>query len=401
MPKKQKLMLISPMLHQGGFERVCVTTARLLQDYYDITIVIFDSADIAFDIEGLNVIDIGLGVQEGKLRKVFNAFRRIKKLKGLKRQLDSDVAYSFGPTANIVNALSGRRGCKTWLGLRGFGDLDNHYRNRLLFACADLIICCSKEIERVVQEKYRGTKTTTLYNPFDVDVIWEQAEKETAYFPWQQNDENGNRLRYLIGMGRDDGTKGFWHLLKAFALVQKEIPEARLVVPGDGTFEKYKKLSRDLKINEFVFFPGMQKNPYKYVKNAEIFLLSSWTEGFPNVLVEGMVMKKPVVSTNCLSGPAEILTEKLLYEDINRIFKKQQEGNERQLLYGEYGLIVPDMGKEENFDANILTEEEKEFANAILKLMNDEECRQKYAGLGYERAKEFSYESYVDNFMKL
>lgn len=401
MSEKQKLMLISPMLHQGGFERVCVTTARLLQDYYDITIVIFDSADIAFDIEGLSVIDIGLGVQEGKLQKVLNVFRRMKKVKQLKRQINTDIAYSFGPTANLVNALSKVKTCKTWLGLRGFGDLDNHHRNRLLFTCSDLVICCSKEIERVVRERYRSAKAATLYNPFDVELIWEQAEREHAYFPWKQTDESGNELRYLVGMGRDDGTKGFWHLLKAFALVQKEIPEARLVIPGDGTFEKYKKLSQDLRIADFVYFPGMQKNPYKYLKNAEIFLLSSWTEGFPNVLVEGMAMKKPVISTNCLSGPAEILTDKLLYDDINRFFEKQQEKNERKLLFGEYGLIVPDMGKEENFDANVLTEEEKEFAKAILKLMNDDECRRKYAGLGYARAKEFSYESYVDNFMKL
>lgn len=62
--KKKKLMLISPMLHQGGFERVCITTARLLEPYFDIAIVIFDSADIAYDVEGLTIIDIQLGVAE-------------------------------------------------------------------------------------------------------------------------------------------------------------------------------------------------------------------------------------------------------------------------------------------------------------------------------------------------
>lgn len=401
MSEKQKLMLISPMLHQGGFERVCVTTARLLQDYYEITVVIFDSADIAYDVEGIKIIDINLGVREGKLRKLSNVMHRAVKVKSLKKQMGTDIAYSFGPTANLVNILSKTQKCKTWLGVRGFGDLDNHYKNSFLFRRADLVICCSKEIEERVKKKYGFVTATTLYNPYNVEEIWEQAEKEEAYLPWDSVDSNGNKLRYLVGMGRDDATKGFWHLIKAFALVQKEIPEARLVIPGDGTFEKCKKLSRDLRIENFVYFPGMQRNPYKYVKNAEIFLLSSWTEGFPNVLVEGMVMKKPVISTNCLSGPAEILTNKLLYDDINRIFLKQKEQNEKRILYAEYGLIVPDMGKMEDFDASVLTEEEKEFANAILEIMRDTDSQRKYAELGYARAKEFSYESYIDNFMKL
>ena len=57
---KPKIFLVSPMLHQGGFERVCVTTARLLEPYFDITIVIFDDADIAYDISGLKIVNFDL-----------------------------------------------------------------------------------------------------------------------------------------------------------------------------------------------------------------------------------------------------------------------------------------------------------------------------------------------------
>jgi len=68
--EKKKIMLIVPMLHQGGFERVCVATARLLDSYYEIYIVMFDSRDIAYDIKGLNVIDLHLGVRESLAGKV-------------------------------------------------------------------------------------------------------------------------------------------------------------------------------------------------------------------------------------------------------------------------------------------------------------------------------------------
>lgn len=53
----------------GGFERVCVTTARLMEPYFDVVIVIFNSANIAYDVEGLNIIDVHLGVQKGKVKK--------------------------------------------------------------------------------------------------------------------------------------------------------------------------------------------------------------------------------------------------------------------------------------------------------------------------------------------
>ncbi len=59
---KKKIMLIVPMLHQGGFERVCVATARLLEPHFDVCIVMFDSRDIAYDIKGLDVTDLHMEV---------------------------------------------------------------------------------------------------------------------------------------------------------------------------------------------------------------------------------------------------------------------------------------------------------------------------------------------------
>ena len=106
---KKKIMLIVPMLHQGGFERVCVATARLLEPYYEVYIVIFSAMDIAYDIRGLHVIDIHMKSVEGKAGKVFNVFRRAKRVAALKEEYGIDIAYSFGPTANLVNVFSGMR----------------------------------------------------------------------------------------------------------------------------------------------------------------------------------------------------------------------------------------------------------------------------------------------------
>ncbi|MEI3211873.1 MAG: hypothetical protein V8S42_05825 [Lachnospiraceae bacterium] len=75
---KRKLMLISPMLHQGGFVRVCVTTARLLQPYFDVTIVNFlFCQNRLMTWEGLSIIDIQMGVRKGKAAEETEYYQKI------------------------------------------------------------------------------------------------------------------------------------------------------------------------------------------------------------------------------------------------------------------------------------------------------------------------------------
>ena len=294
---KEKLLLISPMLHQGGFERVCITTARLLKPYYDVSIVIFDDADIAFDIRGLSIINIHLGVRNGKLAKITNLMRRAVRVRKLKQRMKPVIAYSFGPSANMVNALSKTSLTSVFLGLRGYQDVADDPKMKLYVRKADRTICCSKEIEPIVQEKYGYLQTATLYNPYDAEGITELSKEKVTDLPWKMEDED--RPRILIGVGRDDPIKGFWHLIKAFYLVQKEIPQMRLIIMGDGSFEQAKSLVSELQLEQKVYFPGVRKNPYKYLAASEMFLLSSYTEGFPNVLVEAMILGRPLISTDC------------------------------------------------------------------------------------------------------
>ena len=84
--KKINLMLVVPMLHQGGFERVCVKTARLLAPLYNVTIAVFDLSDAAFDLEGLHVEELGIGAADSRIAKILNVPRRVRALKKLKRE---------------------------------------------------------------------------------------------------------------------------------------------------------------------------------------------------------------------------------------------------------------------------------------------------------------------------
>lgn len=372
---KEKLLLISPMLHQGGFERVCITTARLLKPYYDVSIVIFDDADIAFDIRGLSIINIHLGVRDGKLAKITNLMRRAVRVRKLKQRMKPVIAYSFGPSANMVNALSKTSLTRVFLGLRGYQDVADDPKMKLYVRKADRIICCSKEIEAIVQEKYGYLQTATLYNPYDTEGITELSKEKVTDLPWKMEDED--RPRILIGVGRDDPIKGFWHLIKAFYLVQKEIPQMRLIIMGDGTFEQAKSLVSELQLEQKVYFPGVRKNPYKYLAASEMFLLSSYTEGFPNVLVEAMILGRPLISTDCRTGPAEILD------------------------HGKYGILVPDMGDTEDYSGDTISEKETCFAEKIVEVLKDSERQKELSELERKRAGEFDYDSYVDNLLKL
>ena len=372
---KEKLLLISPMLHQGGFERVCITTARLLKPYYDVSIVIFDDADIAFDIRGLSIINIHLGVRNGKLAKITNLMRRAVRVRKLKQRMKPVIAYSFGPSANMVNALSKTSLTRVFLGLRGYQDVADDPKMKLYVRKADRIICCSKEIEAIVQEKYGYLQTATLYNPYDAEGITELSKEKVTDLPWKMEDED--RPRILIGVGRDDPIKGFWHLIKAFYLVQKEIPQMRLIIMGDGSFEQAKSLVSELQLEQKVYFPGVRKNPYKYLAVSEMFLLSSYTEGFPNVLVEAMILGRPLISTDCRTGPAEILE------------------------HGKYGILVPDMGDTEDYCGDTISEKETYFAEKIIEVLKDSERQKELSELERKRAGEFDYDSYVDNLLKL
>lgn len=369
---KKKIMLIVPMLHQGGFERVCVATARLLEPYYEICIVIFDSKDIAYDIKGLHVIDLHLGVKEGIAGKVLNVFRRSLAVMKLKRDMKIDIAYSFGPTANMVNVFSGKR-AKVWTGIRSYMDMGNARKIKLFCKRADKVLCCSEKIREEIVEKYHCPKAVTLYNPLDVAQVRKLAETESARLPWQDD------AHIVVSMGREDDVKGFWHLMKAFYLVKEKVGDAKLMIIGDGDFAEYRKLAGDLGLAESVFFTGVKRNPFPYLNAAQVYALTSYNEGFPNALIEAMALGVPVIATDCMTGPREILC-------------KENEA---------YGVLIPNMSPDKNLNAKEISEEERHLATQLERMLTDAEYHKGYKEAAVKRAYDFSNEYYVECIKEL
>lgn len=359
----KKLLLIVPSLHQGGLEKVCAATARLMQPYFDVQIAIFDSRNVAYDIKGIPVADLRLPSRPGKVGKVINVLKRGLKLRRIKKKEQIDIAYSFGPTANLANIASGGK-AKKWLGIRSYMDMGNPRQIRLFCACGERVVCCSDTICREVQEKYRCTKAVTLNNPFDMQEVKALSEQEEAQLPWDEG-------RILISMGREDKVKGFWHLIKAFALVHGKLPDTKLMIIGKGDFAPYKELAHGLGIDSEVYFTGLKKNPYPYLKKGALYVLTSYYEGFPNAMVEAMSMGLPVIATDCMTGPKEILEDR-------------------------YGVLIPNMSREEDFEPAHITEEDKNLAQEITELLEDKEKVSYYRKMALQRAGEYTAKAYIE-----
>lgn len=359
---KKRMMLLVPMLHQGGFEKVCVVTARLLEPYYDVYVVIFDSKDIAYDIKGINVIDLRLGSKKGAPAKAMQVIRRCIGVMRLKKDLKIDISYSFGPTANLVNALTCRNN-QVWLGIRSYMDMGNPRQIRFFSKKSDKLICCSETIRKEIEEKYKCNHAYTLHNPFDIAEVTALAMQEEAEIPWEDG-------RIIVSMGREDVVKGFWHLLKIFSEVHKKLPDTKLMIIGKGGFEEYRQLARDLGIDEAVYFTGLKKNPYPYLKKSSLYLLTSYYEGFPNALVEAMALGIPAVATDCMTGPREILEDK-------------------------YGILIPNMSPEPDMNAENIGRDEQTVASCVVGLLEDEKEMNRYRKLAVERASMYSKDKYV------
>lgn len=385
---KKNLLLMVPMLHQGGFERVCVTTARLMQDFYNVHILIFSSKDINFDVTGLDVIDIDVPAKKGKINKVINVLKRVQKVKKIKKDLNIDISYSFGSSSNYVNVLS-RGKEKVLTGLRCQTDMENQGQVNLFCKKSDQVLSCSKEIVRQLKRDFNYDRSTYIYNPLDTEDIQKKGNEEVDDFPF------GEGTKTIACMGRNDYIKGIWHLVKAFSLVEKKHPEARLMVLGAGNWDPYKEMAGKLGLSDKIFLPGNRKNPFAYVSKSDIYVCSSNHEGFPNAVLEAMALKKPLVSADCKTGPREILLDDAQY---NQLITDIPSGDSiKEPINGKYGILVPDMGETVDMDIAHITEEEKMLAEKICMLLDDKNLREDYSERAFERALNYTPAKYKNS----
>lgn len=175
---------------------------------------------------------------------------------------------------------------------------------RRLFPWADGILAPSRGVAADIAEitGWDEAAISVVHNPVYRSELLDRAV-ETVDHPWLQ----GNGPPVLLAAGKLKPQKDFPTLLRAFAQVRAS-RAARLVILGEGAKrDELLELARELDIVEDVDLPGQVENPYAFMSRASLFVLSSAFEGLPNALIEALACGCPVVSTDCPSGPAEIL----------------------------------------------------------------------------------------------
>jgi len=164
--------------------------------------------------------------------------------------------------------------------------------------------------------KYRLPREKLVVIPNFVDVLSvEKSANEKAFL--KNEDRCYLKSPYIISIGRLHNQKGYKFLLNAFSKIANKIPH-NLIILGEGSLLNDLSIQvKELNLEKRVLFPGFVQNPYPLLKGAQLFVLSSLYEGMPNVLLEAIALGVPVVSSDCPSGPKEILGEKyreLLYK---------------------------------------------------------------------------------------
>lgn len=175
---------------------------------------------------------------------------------------------------------------------------------RWLYPKADKVICISKGIEDDMQRLIGvpADKTVTIYNPVDIEMIHRRMQEPVDH-AWI----TAKIAPVLLAVGRLTEQKDYPTLLMAFARLRKA-HDTRLIILGKGEEEaRLKALAAELGIVDDVDFVGFQANPFAWMARCDVYVMSSAWEGFGNTLVEAMCAGTPVVSTDCNSGPAEIL----------------------------------------------------------------------------------------------
>ncbi len=361
----KKILFVRPTLGYGGADRV---TLNLLKGFdrsvYDCDLALMKAegeflADLPEDVKLIDLKANSLWSMWLPLRRAIISSKY-------------DVIYSTCGGASMPMMLA------IWLsGFKGvsvvsernilFPPKKNKLKRRLmlgikkfLYEKATWITAVSKGVaEECVQ--ILGTsknKTIVVNNPIINSDLLEGKEEELDNEFFQKFD------KIVLAIGRFEWQKDYDTMLNAFKGVLNRKANIGLFILGKGPLENhYKEKARDLGIFENVNFGGFDKNPFKYMKSSDVYVLSSRHEGMPGVLVQAMACGVACVSTDCPTGPNELIES------------------------GKNGFLVD-------------PENSEDLARAIEKLLNDEQLRQSFSSNAPTAVSRFKEKEGVDSYFQ-
>ncbi|MBE9168000.1 glycosyltransferase family 4 protein [Pleurocapsales cyanobacterium LEGE 06147] len=358
-----KLTLIIFSFSSGGAERVMSIMANYwTAKGWKITLLSFVDRRIPpfYDLDSrIDYIPLGIAAESpNPIIAIWNNWKRIRRLRTAIDESKPDAAISFLSTTNAI-ALLATRGLKIPTIVSERTDPTRYFIGKIW--------------EQLRQWTYLFADRIVVQTRRTLDYFPSQLQARACIIPNpvleppRANNSSDKIIgdRSLIAMGRLEYQKGFDLLLQAFAKLKDRYPEWTLTILGEGTLrQELESLCNQLELTDRVHLLGRRKNPYKFLKQAKLFVMSSRFEGFPNALCEAMACGLPVISTDCPTGPREIIRN------------------------GVDGILVP------NEDVSAL-------AAVMERLMSDEAERKRLATRAPEVTERFSLEKVMGMWEEL
>jgi glycosyltransferase involved in cell wall biosynthesis len=305
-----KVALYLPSLVGGGAERVTVKLAHGLAELgttVDLVLANAEGPNLAEVAPHVRVIDLGAQRVIASLPWLVTYLRREKPDAMLSAMAHANVVALWAKrlarvsTRLIVSERVTQQNpmCSKARHARLLPLLESRF-----YPWADGIVAVSQGVAENLSQLARlpRERITVIYNPVVTDELIGKA-RQSLQNPWFAPGEPP----VILAAGRLSEQKEYPTLLRAFALLRQRC-QARLLILGEGEARaELEQLVRTLGLEQHVGMPGFVGNPYPYMARAAVFVLSSKFEGLPGVLIEAMACGCPVVSTDCPSGPAEIL----------------------------------------------------------------------------------------------
>lgn len=374
----KKVAIFVYSLGGGGAERAALELAIGLKEAYEVKIVTVSPVQ-KYDNLGVKVTTLGVhDIDSSPFAKLLSLFRLAKVFASYCKQERIDVAISFLSRPNIIAALSKLINPRVRLIATEHTTLSNYYGSsfaekvlkKLLtisYKSANAVVAVSEGIKADLVDNFgiKSGAVSVIYNPIDIQKIKLMALQKA-------NRVTGDGFVFVTA-GRLVESKNYPFLFEAF----KTLPLfCKLWVLGSGELEsELKFLAVEMGLYERITFFGFCENPYSYFAAADCFVMSSRLEGLPTVLIEALACGIPVISTDCKSGPREILggEPNMLTSGIER---------------AEYGLLVS-------------LDTPKFLSLAMGRMIEDDGMRNQYMLKAKERAEFFSKEKSIASYKQI
>jgi len=312
MPRhKPHVAIFLPSLRGGGAERVMLTVGKQLsEENYQIDFVLVKATGRFLDQipSGINLVDL-------------NARRVLTALPALIRYLRSQrpaILLSSLPHINLAAIIASQLArTRTKVVVIEHNTLSQsiNYSSqktarflpilmRFFYRFANQIVAVSNGVAVDLEQmlKLPKSRLSVIYNPVITPDLLGKANRPITH-PWYQE----HNTPVILAIGRLTQAKCFDLLLRSFQKARLQ-EDANLIILGEGPDRKaLEALTDKLNLRDHVQLPGFVDNPYQYIKNSNLFVLSSLWEGLPTVLIEALYLGVPIISTDCPSGPKEIL----------------------------------------------------------------------------------------------